>query len=109
MPNVIVSSLVFLGGATLSLSVVLSALRTFVLPRSARDPIARLSFLALGKLFKLPLRLAKTYLQRDAILAHYAPMGLLNLIFVWLFFSPVGLCRNVLGLGWFDLWGSVSP
>jgi hypothetical protein len=61
-----------------------SAVRTFVLPRSARDPLTREVFRTLGALFRAPLRLARSYEGRDRLMALYAPTGLLGLVAVYL-------------------------
>ncbi len=61
-----------------------SAIRTFVLPRSARDPLTRRIFLSSRKVFTWLTRKATTYEQRDAVWAMYAPITLLLMPVVWI-------------------------
>lgn len=68
----------------------LSAVRAFVLPRSERDSLMRWVFLFTRRLFEFRLRWAKTYRQRDRIMAYYAPVSLLLLLPVWLLLAQVG-------------------
>ncbi|MBN9386782.1 MAG: hypothetical protein J0I20_01915 [Chloroflexi bacterium] len=83
----------FLLGMSLVLVTVASAIRTFVLPRSARDTISRTVFLAIRKIFNLITRRATTYEQRDQVMAYYVPVALLALEVYWLFQILLGyLC-----------------
>jgi hypothetical protein len=99
-------------GVGLIVSVVDSALRTFVLPRGARTPLTRIVFVGLRVVFDLIARPARTYERRDRIMALYAPIGLLLLVGVWLLMVIVGymlLYRVVDGGSWertFELSGS---
>ncbi|MEW5988472.1 MAG: hypothetical protein AB1791_17725 [Chloroflexota bacterium] len=76
--------LVFLFGVGLVARALLSAVRTFVLPRSARDGVTRTVFLTVRWFFNLRLRRANSYVDRDRVMAFYAPVGLLLLPGVWL-------------------------
>src|SRR2546428_1680478 len=67
-----------------------SALRTFVLPRSATDPLAYWVFRAMRRLFDLRARRALTYEERDSIMALYAPVSLLMLPVAWLAIVMLG-------------------
>ena len=80
----IVHVLVFLLGLSLVTSTVVSAMRTFVLPRSAPDLLTRAVFGGMRWLFTLRLRRTHTYLERDRVLELYAPLSLLSLPPVWL-------------------------
>lgn len=75
---------VFLLGLFVVVYVFISALKTFVLPRSAPDFLVRLVFRALRVLFNMRLRFASTYVRKDAIMAVFAPLSLLTLPVVWL-------------------------
>jgi hypothetical protein len=86
------------GVALVSLAVT-SALRTFVLPRSSRDPITRRVFLSLRRLLELRLRRTKDYLARDRVMALYAPTGLLLLPLVWLTLVALGFAAIYWALG----------
>lgn len=77
-------------GAALVALAVTSALRTFVLPRSSRDPITRRVFLSLRRVLELRLRRSQDYLSRDRVMALYAPTGLLLLPLVWLALVALG-------------------
>jgi len=77
--------IVFLAGMVLVAWTLFSAIRTIVLPRSAPDQLTRFAFVGVRRiLLALPLRWARTYEQTDRILAFYAPIGLLALLFTWL-------------------------
>lgn len=67
-----------------------SAIRTFVLSRGIRDPISAAVFISLRKTFEFRASLAKTYKQKDSIMAYFAPISLLTLPIVWLTFILVG-------------------
>ncbi len=69
----------FLLGAILAARTVYSAIQTFVLPRGANDFITYFIFRALRALFAIPLKKARTFEQRDRIMALYAPIGLMLL------------------------------
>jgi hypothetical protein len=76
--------LAFLIGFAMVALVLLSAIRSFVLPRSAPDKIGRFTFLSIRYLFNLRLRRASTYLEKDRIMALFAPISLVALPAVWL-------------------------
>ena len=80
----------FLVGCFIILLTLKSAVQTFILPRSASDPVARGVFLATRKLFDLRTRFQLSYEARDATMAVYAPVTLLVLIAVWLVLVCVG-------------------
>jgi hypothetical protein len=63
----------------------LSAVKTFVLPRSAPDWLSRGVFRATRVPFRALLLLRRTYEGKDRLLAFYAPIGLLTLLLSWLF------------------------
>lgn len=75
---------VFGAGAAIVIGTILSATRTFVLPRSANTPLTYWVFRISRWFFDLRLRRAKTYGERDRTLAMYAPLTLLALPPVWL-------------------------
>ena len=81
---VVVRILIFLLGVSFVLATLFSAIRTFVLPRSANDRLSRGVFLSMRKVFNFILRWAHTYRLRDSIMAYYAPVSLLILPAVWL-------------------------
>ena len=71
--------LVFLLGAALAVRTVYSAIQTFVLPRAANDIVIYVVFRGLRRVFDLRLKKARSFEQRDRIMALYAPIGLLLL------------------------------
>ncbi|HSR47862.1 MAG TPA: hypothetical protein VLL77_07710 [Anaerolineales bacterium] len=91
--------LAFLVGVVLIGLAVLSALRTFVLPRGARDPITRRVFQGLRGLLDLRLRSVHDYKIRDNVLALYVPIGLLVLPLVWLALVTLGFAGVYWALG----------
>jgi hypothetical protein len=79
-----------LSGLTLVFLTLMSAIRIFVLPRNASDKIARAVFLMTRRLFNLRLAFARSYLERDRVMAMYAPIGLLTLLLTWLALMVIG-------------------
>jgi len=82
--------LVFILGFGIVIATVLSATRTFVLPRSAVVKLTRAVFLTSRFLFNLWTRRTTTYEERDRVMALYAPITLLILPAVWLVLVLVG-------------------
>nr|NIV15220.1 hypothetical protein [Fodinibius sp.] len=80
-----------------------SAMRTFVLPRAAQDPITRFVFKMILWGFKLMSNLFKTYQQKDKIMAVYAPVALLAMPPTWLFLISIGFAFVYYSLGAKDL------
>ncbi len=81
---------VFLAGLAIVGSTLLSAVRTFVLPRSENVFLTRLVFQTIFQLFRFRLRWTSTYVQRDRIMAFFSPVSLLCLPVVWLTLITVG-------------------
>ena len=90
MVDAVIRFVLFLFGFVIVANTVLSAIRTFILPRSARDPLSTAVFRTMRWLFDLRLHGAKSYNERDAIMALYAPIGLMTLPPVWLIFVLLG-------------------
>src|SRR6266581_3118462 len=82
--------LVFILGFGIVIATVLSATRTFVLPRSVVVKLTRAVFLTSRFLFNLWTRRTTTYEERDRVMALYAPITLLILPAVWLVLVLVG-------------------
>ena len=91
--------IVFLLGLALVIATFFSAISTFVLPRSARSRLNRLVFVSLRKIFEIPLRFTSTFVQRDAIMAYYAPVGLMSLVPVWYILIALGYAAMYWALG----------
>lgn len=67
-----------------------SAVRTFVLPRSARDKLSASLFRMSQRLFNMVLVRISTYETRDSIMALYAPITLMTLTPIWLALIGIG-------------------
>lgn len=77
----------------------MSAIRTFVLPRSSPVMISRVVFKISRGLFELAMFPRRTYEGKDRILALFAPVTLLVLPAVWLLIYLIGFTGIYLGLG----------
>jgi len=102
----IIHILVFCAGLVTVILTFFSALSSFVLPRAARSQLNRIVFGGLRRLFELILRFTKTYEQRDAIMAYYAPVGLMLLVPTWYILISLGFSAMYWGLGvgdWFTV------
>jgi hypothetical protein len=97
--EMIMHPLVFLIGLLIVAVTLFSAISTFVLPRSARSPLTRLVFRLLRWVFDLILHFAKTYSRRDAVMAYYAPIGLMMLLPTWYLLISLGYAAMYWGLG----------
>lgn len=78
-----------------------SAIRTFILPRTAKDKITRLVFRNVRRFFRfwVVFRRAYDYLDRDRINAMYAPVALFALPFCWFLMITFGYTLIYFGLG----------
>ena len=90
---------IFLLGAFLVAGTLLSAIQTFVLPRSANVLLTRIVFGGLFRVLSIGLRKAQTYEARDRIMALYAPVGLLMLPPAWLVLVLMGYTGMYWALG----------
>ena len=104
---IVLRILVFLAGVWLVVNTLLSAVRTFVLPRSAPDTITRSIFLIVRFWMRFPLKRAATYLDQDRILAWYAPLGLLALVPGWYLLVLLGYSGMFWGLGAPDVYSAI--
>lgn len=97
--------LAFIVGVWLVVVTLSSAIRTFVLPRSARDVITARVFLIMSRIFHIRTRRASTYNERDKIMALFAPVSLLSLPPIWLFIVLIGYTGIFWSFGveqWYD-------
>jgi hypothetical protein len=76
--------LAFVAGVAVAAGTIISAVRTFVLPRSAPDTLTRVIFLVVRLFFEVLIKGRTSYHVRDRILALYAPFALLAMPPVWL-------------------------
>lgn len=86
----LIQVLAFLVGAAIVAFTVFSAIETFVLPRSANDPLTRFVFVRVNGLFRLWTKRSMTYEERDRRMAFFAPVALLVLPPVWLILVMIG-------------------
>ena len=82
--------IVFTVGLLVVILTLFSALSTFVLPRAARSQLNRIVFGLLRRMFEFILHFAKSYERRDAIMAYYAPIGLMLLVPAWYILISLG-------------------
>jgi hypothetical protein len=87
---IILHILAFVSGLILVLYTLKSAIRTFVLPRSAPDNLSRVVFVLIRLLFNFRLKRLQTYEERDHMMALYAPIALLTLPVAWLTLILIG-------------------
>ena len=76
-----------------------SAVSTFVLPRAARSQLNRIVFGILRRIIEFIMQFAKSYPRRDALMAYYAPIGLMLLLPAWYLLMLVGYAAMYWALG----------
>ena len=82
--------LFFILGLVLVVGTFFSALSTFVLPRAAHSDLNLIVFGLLRRFFGILLKFSRTYEQQDALMAYYAPIGLMLLVPVWYILIAIG-------------------
>lgn len=95
---------VFIIGASMVIYTLYSAIRTFILPRSAPDVLVRKVFMSTRRLFNFRVAMVHTFAEKDGIMAMYAPTSLLALPLVWLAFVLVGYMSMFWALGASSWW-----
>jgi hypothetical protein len=91
--------LVFVFGFLLVVFILMSAIRTFVLPRSENVFLTRLIFQLIFILFQFRLHWANSYKIQDRVMAFYAPITLLVMPVVWITGVMMGYMLMFWGLG----------
>jgi hypothetical protein len=81
---------IFLLGFALVVRTVLSAVRTFVVPRGDNDSLSRLVFHVVRKGFDLVASPSRPYAFRDRVMAYYGPVALVLLPAFWLVLLAAG-------------------
>jgi hypothetical protein len=89
----------FIFGAWIVTATVLSAVRTFVVPRAEQTMLSRLVFVIVRGLMKIPLAFRASYEERDHIMAYYAPISLLALLPMWLTLVTLGFAGMFWSVG----------
>ncbi len=87
---IVMDILLFLAGSLIVIATVTSAIKTFVLPRGTQNRLARVVFRTMRLCFYPWANPSRPYLQRDRVLAFFAPVSLLALEIVWLFLVAFG-------------------
>jgi hypothetical protein len=82
--------LAFLFGVYIVTSTMMSAIKTFVVPRSINVWLTRMVFRVSRSIFDIRLRKAVSYEDRDRIMALFAPVTLLALPGVWILLILIG-------------------
>ena len=88
-----------IAGAALVLVVLLSAIRTVILPRGDPVLLTRWVFVSVRTVFNLWTKRAKTYEQRDRSMAMFSPVSLVLLPGVWVALVIAGFTAIHWGLG----------
>jgi hypothetical protein len=88
--EIILHGLAFIVGSGIVVGTIMSAVRTFVLPRGDNNWLTRKVFIFVGRLFGWRVKKATTYRDRDRVMAFYAPISLLLLPVVWLILVLLG-------------------
>lgn len=91
-------AIVALVGLSVVVRTVLSAVRTFVVPRGDNDALTRLAFRTIRKVFDLVAPASRPYAFRDRIMAYYGPIALVLLPAWWLVLLVVGFGAMYWGL-----------
>src|SRR5919108_4156349 len=104
---IVLSIVVFLIGLAITVNTLLSAIGTFVVPRSQQDRLTRVVFRTMQIIFRRVIEIvaANSYRQRDRILAFYAPISLVMLLPVWYSLVAIGYTCMFWGVGisnWLD-------
>lgn len=102
MPDVVLlllRILLFFAGALIVGWTLMSAIRSFVLPRGDNVLLTRIIFRRMAALYRMRARKAQTYAERDRIMALFAPVTLLLLPVVWQFLVLSGYTMMFFALG----------
>jgi hypothetical protein len=92
-------TLAFLAGVAIIVGTLVSAVRTFVVPRSISDWLTRRVFLTMRRIFDTIVLPIRTYRGRDRVMAVYAPVSLLVLPVVWLILMSLAYTAIYWALG----------
>ena len=102
---VVIKVLSFVLGFAIIVLTCASAVRALVLPRGVPDTLSRIVFTVNRRVFDFWLRWTHSYLERDAIMAFFAPVSVLTLLPTWLVLVLLGYMAMFWGLGatsWYD-------
>ena len=99
----LVQILAFIAGLLIVIFTLSSALSTFVLPRAARSQLNRIVFGLLRRIINFVMHFARSYQRRDAVMAYYAPIGLMLLLPTWYLLILLGYAAMFWALNVGDL------
>ena len=99
----LVQILAFIVGLLIVIFTLSSALSTFVLPRAARSQLNRIVFGLLRRIINFVMHFARSYQRRDAVMAYYAPIGLMLLLPTWYLLILMGYAAMFWALNVGDL------
>ncbi len=99
----LVQILAFIVGLLIVIFTLSSALSTFVLPRAARSQLNRIVFGLLRRIINFVMHFARSYQRRDAVMAYYAPIGLMLLLPTWYLLILLGYAAMFWALNVGDL------
>jgi hypothetical protein len=89
----------FVVGALLVARAILSAVRTFVLPRASNDPVTRFVFHGTRRVFDVFAGPTKPYARRDRLMAYFGPVSLIVLPGCWLVIVIAGYTAMFWAIG----------
>jgi hypothetical protein len=95
----VLAVLAFVTGALLVATTVLSAIMTLVVPRALPVMITRWVFRAIRGLFRLRGKRARSFEERDRLMALYGPISLFSLAATWLVLTGIGYTLLFWSLG----------
>lgn len=95
-------ALAFMLGLAIVAGTIYSAVETFVLPRSANDPLTGFVFRRTLAVFLWFTRNARSYGDRDRAMAFFAPVALLALPPTWIFLVTLGYTCMFWSVGYGD-------
>ena len=78
---------------------VLSAVRSFVVPRGDNDPLTRIAFRTIRKVFLIVAAPTRSYEFRDRVMAYYGPIALILLPAYWLILLTLSFAAIYWALG----------
>ena len=96
---IVLRVLLFLAGTALVVFTIRSMVRTFLVPRALQANLSRAVFVEVRRVFRLFASDRHDYARRDRVMAVYAPVALLVLLFVWVAIVLAGYTAMFFALG----------
>lgn len=92
-------TLSFAAGLAVVITTISASIQTLVLPRSANVFLTRTIFHGVNSIFQLRARSARSFAERDRVMALYAPLSLVAMPVVWLVLVLLGYMAMFWALG----------